>query len=126
MYYGSNNCYVRAFDASTRSRSGELCEDTSLASSIVNTRRSILSKHDNSDGEILLLNEQAQAMGSIPQFIQNDQHNTDDIDLSPVISIEQYVEGGIAIEYNEYNEENCAGKINDMVMIPALNIDQRR
>lgn len=82
--------------------------------------RSASSKRDNSDAEFLLPNEQVQAMGSVPQYIQ---HNAD-MDLLPVQNLfddtksEQYVDGGGGIECLDSNVEN--GVVN---ILPA-NIEQ--
>lgn len=91
--------------------------------------RSTSSKHDNSDGEFLLPNEQVQAMGSVPQYIQNIQHNNGDMNLSAAVlsddtKLEQYVDGGVASECHDCNVDNCTDNISGMVKMSTPNIDQ--
>lgn len=122
MCHGSNNCYVRALDVSAKA--AKFLEDTSLGNAIANKRRSTSSKHENSDDEFLLLNEQAQAEGSVPHH--QIKHNDDTEVLSAHPSNEAET-----LSNNDDNADECpecimagANDAASVANVSASNLDQ--
>lgn len=113
MCHGSNNCYVRALDVSGKAT--KFLEDTSLVSAIANKRRSTSSKHENSDDEFLLLNEQVQAEGNAPhhQIQHNDETDAFSADSSNDGNMKEHgINDGNDNECHQCNMANASDDVN--------------